>query len=232
MAICDVLNTIYFISACNMHYQFYSGHCITFIPLILQPLILLLCFIGSGYCHEVCTVSSTAHTSNGVELSITCLQCYRSKDHCQAENSSGSPTSPLPLQEYQNTSKANKLSRQKSQQVASIRSTDTKTKVTACDSVLATKAPPRKLCSWGIIWKKKDGENTGVDFRLKNILLRGTPDMNWLKPVCYLCHKPYNPDLMYIHCETCQRKSSLYFKFFCIVLHIFTSFEVRLGFFW
>lgn len=162
------------------------------------------CGACEGYCHEVCTVSSTAHTSNDVELPITCLKCYRSKVHCQTENSSGSPTSPLPLQEYQNTSKANKLSRQKSQQVAFSRSTDTKAKVTACHSVLATKAPPRKLCSWGIIWKKKDSENTGVDFRLKNILLRGTPDMNWLKPVCYLCHKPYNPDLMYIHCETCQ----------------------------
>ncbi|KAA8550243.1 hypothetical protein F0562_001927 [Nyssa sinensis] len=71
------------------------------------------------------------------------------------------------------------------------------------DSSLVTKSQ-RKLCSWGLIWKKKKAKDTGIDFRLKNILLRGNPDTSFSGPVCHLCHKPYNSDLMYICCETCK----------------------------
>ena len=67
----------------------------------------------------------------------------------------------------------------------------------------------RKNCSWGIIWRKKNIDDTGIDFRLKNILLKGGSGIPQLEPVCHLCRKPYRSDLMYIHCETCQSKCSL-----------------------
>ncbi|XP_027347910.1 DDT domain-containing protein PTM-like [Abrus precatorius] len=70
------------------------------------------------------------------------------------------------------------------------------------DSTLAAKSH-RKNCSWGIIWKKKNNEDTDIDFRLKNILLKGGSCIPQLKPVCHLCRKPYRSDLMYICCETC-----------------------------
>lgn len=67
----------------------------------------------------------------------------------------------------------------------------------------------RRNCSWGIIWKKKNIENSDIDFRLKNILLKGGSGLPQIEPVCHLCHKPYRSDLMYICCETCQSKFSL-----------------------
>ncbi|CAJ1979192.1 unnamed protein product [Sphenostylis stenocarpa] len=62
----------------------------------------------------------------------------------------------------------------------------------------------RKNCSWGIIWKKKNNEDTDNDFLLRNILLKGSSNMPEVNPVCHLCRKPYMSDVMYICCETCQ----------------------------
>ncbi|CBI17094.3 unnamed protein product, partial [Vitis vinifera] len=163
----------------------------------------------SGYCHEDCTISSTIQSTEEVEFLITCKQCYHAKTPTQNENSNDSPTSPLPLlgREYQNTATAPKGSRQKdySQPLAYVRAPENCSNMqqTAAGSSLATKSR-RKPCSWGLIWKKKNVEDSGIDFRLKNILLRGNPDTNWSRPVCHLCHQPYNSDLMYICCETCK----------------------------
>lgn len=72
------------------------------------------------------------------------------------------------------------------------------------DSSVTTKK--RGLSSWGLIWKKKkENEGNGFEFRVKNLILKGNPDLNWLKPTCYLCRKPYDSDLMYICCETCTK---------------------------
>ncbi|KAK4409035.1 DDT domain-containing protein PTM [Sesamum angolense] len=68
----------------------------------------------------------------------------------------------------------------------------------------STVAKKSKNKNWGLIWRKKNCEDTGIDFRLKNILLRGNPDMDLTKPLCRLCNQPYNSELMYIRCETCQ----------------------------
>ncbi|OIV99294.1 hypothetical protein TanjilG_17104 [Lupinus angustifolius] len=63
--------------------------------------------------------------------------------------------------------------------------------------------------SWGIIWKKRNNEivensAADIDFRLKNILLKGGSGMPQIEPVCHLCRKAYRSDLMYIFCQTCQ----------------------------
>ncbi|KAF1899563.1 hypothetical protein Lal_00019691 [Lupinus albus] len=63
--------------------------------------------------------------------------------------------------------------------------------------------------SWGIIWKKRNNETVensaaDIDFRLKNILLKGGFGMPQIEPVCHLCRKAYRSDLMYIFCQTCQ----------------------------
>ncbi|XP_024982713.1 DDT domain-containing protein PTM-like isoform X2 [Cynara cardunculus var. scolymus] len=77
-------------------------------------------------------------------------------------------------------------------------------KLTTNDSNVGKKKSKTKL-SWGLIWKTKDPEETGIDFRLKNLLLKGNPNGNLLAPVCHLCTKPYNSDLMYIRCTNCDR---------------------------
>ncbi|KAL5981949.1 hypothetical protein ACLOJK_016016 [Asimina triloba] len=59
----------------------------------------------------------------------------------------------------------------------------------------------------GLIWKKKKPQTPdgGAEFRLKNILLQGTGNMDSsIQPVCVLCREPYNSELMYICCQSCS----------------------------
>ncbi|RYR23376.1 hypothetical protein Ahy_B03g068612 isoform B [Arachis hypogaea] len=65
-------------------------------------------------------------------------------------------------------------------------------------------ATHRRNCSWGVIWKKKNIDDTGDEFRLKNILLKGASGILQEPPICHLCRKKYCSDLMYIHCESCS----------------------------
>ncbi|KAI7741113.1 hypothetical protein M8C21_002132 [Ambrosia artemisiifolia] len=60
-----------------------------------------------------------------------------------------------------------------------------------------------KVCL-GLIWKKRNPNDTGTEFRKNNILLKGDPNGRLLAPMCHLCKQPYNSDLMYILCETCK----------------------------
>ncbi|KAL7198312.1 hypothetical protein ACSBR2_020753 [Camellia fascicularis] len=167
------------------------------------------CSACQGFCHEDCTISSTIQRIGEVEFLITCKRCSPTKTIPKSENSNESSTRPLLLQgqEFQNAVTVSKGAKQKSFIQPS-------TPVGHLGSFLKIKSAPRgsslaaknrhRLCSWGLIWKKKNHEDNGIDFRLKNLLLRGNSDMSWPGPVCHLCHKPYNSDLMYIRCETCK----------------------------
>lgn len=138
---------------------------------------------------------------------ITCKQCYNAKA-VSLENSNESPTTPLPFQgqDPHNIPTATKITRIKfrNQPLVSIRTQESSSEMKQTTPSLASKNRNR-LCSWGVIWMKKNID-TGIDFRRENILLKGNSES--LKPVCNLCKKPYNRDLMYIHCETCNSKHS------------------------
>lgn len=83
-------------------------------------------------------------------------------------------------------------------------SSDSNKKPASSDSNSKKSQKKDRQCHWGLIWKKKNTDD-GSDFRLKNILLGGNRHgVDTPRPDCYLCHNPYNQDLMYIHCETCQ----------------------------
>uniref|UniRef100_A0A5B6ZD09 DDT domain-containing protein PTM n=1 Tax=Davidia involucrata TaxID=16924 RepID=A0A5B6ZD09_DAVIN len=166
------------------------------------------CSACQGYCHDQCTISSTVNMNEEVKFLITCKQCYQTKALSQNEKSNKSLTSPLLLQgqDIQNALTITRGAKQKvhNQPLASAGTLESsEIKPATHDSSLATKSQ-RKLCSWGLIWKKKNVDDTDIDFRLKNILLRGNPDMSWSGPVCYLCEKAYNSDLIYICCEACE----------------------------
>ncbi|XP_052726405.1 DDT domain-containing protein PTM isoform X2 [Vigna angularis] len=168
----------------------------------------LKCSACQGYCHTGCSVSSTVSTCEEVEFLATCKQCHHAKLLTQKESCNESPTSPLLLEgQEQSTSAVLKGSGPKcdGQELMSSRTKNSRsdTKRFASDFSLETKGRSRN-CSWGIIWKKKNNEDTGFDFRLKNILLKGGSGLPQLEPVCRLCQKPYNSDLMYICCETCK----------------------------
>ena len=155
-----------------------------------------------------------------VESLIICKQCYHAKVLAQNETSTKSPTNLLPLQgrDFHSAPAVSKgmqvrSSIQPMKPLASVRSKENSvriqergsdTKQSASFSGLTLKR--RKLCNWGVIWRKKNSDGTGIDFRCANILTRGGSDNHFLKPTCELCEQPYNSDLMYIHCETCRSK--------------------------
>ncbi|GMH11112.1 hypothetical protein Nepgr_012953 [Nepenthes gracilis] len=170
------------------------------------------CIVCEGYCHKGCTMRSTSQTIEDVDFMITCKLCYQGK--ALPQNDSGvdveSPTSPLAMQgqEYRNTATASKNAKergnhQKSSSVGTLESSSEK-KPAAPSSSLTTKSR-KKSTTWGLIWKKKITEDMGTEFRLKHILRRGNPDnIDVENVVCHLCHKPYHPHFVYIHCETCK----------------------------
>lgn len=168
------------------------------------------CSACQGYCHEECTISSTVSTKEEVEFLITCKQCYHAKALSKNENFKESPTSPfhLQMQEYHTPVTVTSVARPKnySQPVTDVRAQDTRSEIkqATSDSRLAAKKQRRSICSWGIIWKKKNGVEAGTHFRVNNILLAGGSESRGLYPVCHLCHMPYQSDMMYICCETCK----------------------------
>ncbi|ESW22110.1 hypothetical protein PHAVU_005G128100 [Phaseolus vulgaris] len=168
----------------------------------------LKCSACQGYCHTGCSVSSTVSTCEEVEFLATCKQCHHAKLLTQKVSCNESPTSPLLLEgQEQSTSAVLKGPGPKcdGQGLMSSRTKNSRSdmKRVASDFPSETKGRSRS-CSWGIIWKKKNNEDTGFDFRLKNILLKGGSGLPQLEPVCRLCQKPYKSDLMYICCETCK----------------------------
>lgn len=155
-----------------------------------------------------------------VESLIICKHCYRAKVLAQNEIRTKSPNTLLPSQGRAfHSPPANikgmqvKSSIKPMKPLPSIRSKENSVKIQERNSdikqsaSLSGSATKRsKLCNWGVIWRKKNSDDTGIDFRRANILARGGSDNYFLKPICELCEQPYNSDLMYIHCETCRSK--------------------------
>ncbi|CAI9778362.1 unnamed protein product [Fraxinus pennsylvanica] len=158
-----------------------------------------------GLCHEQCVNSSTVIVNEEVEFLITCKQCYQTQALTRTEICNASPRSPL-LQgrDVLNTATANKRGKQAiyNGSSASVGTGQRLPEVKSIDSSVAVNKG--KKLSWGLIWRKKNCEDNGIDFRLKNILLKGNPHMDLTRPDCRLCSQPYNSDLMYVRCETCQ----------------------------
>ncbi|KAJ6765759.1 PHD FINGER FAMILY PROTEIN [Salix purpurea] len=190
------------------------------------------CSSCQGYCHQACTASSRIYTNEEAQFSIICKRCYSARAVIYDEKRNESLTSPLPLQwqEHHNTVTAMKNTRikvhnqpfmsvrtqescseVKQSTYASSKATKTKSRTqVSCSEVKQAISSSRKATktesrsrNCGIIWRKKNNEDTGIDFRHKNILSRGSPNGKRLMPECNLCRKEYNCDLMYIHCETC-----------------------------
>ncbi|KAL0369575.1 UNVERIFIED_CONTAM: DDT domain-containing protein PTM [Sesamum angustifolium] len=163
------------------------------------------CSACQGFCHEQCATSSTVHMNEEIEFLITCKHCCETRAVTPVQSSYGSPTSPLLLQgrDFPNAGSTNKrgLVGHKGPS-ASVGTLEYSSEMKLTNG--STVAKKSKNKNWGLIWRKKICEDTGIDFRLKNILLRGNPDMDLTKPLCRLCNQPYNSELMYIRCETCQ----------------------------
>ncbi|XP_050214256.1 DDT domain-containing protein PTM-like [Mercurialis annua] len=122
-----------------------------------------------------------------------------------SENGNETPTAPL-LGQGQgpcHTLTATKGTKVKLRnQVPSIRTQNSEAEVKQDTSTSCSETKTKnKICSWGVIWKKKSTD-CGIDFRSKNIIFSGSAAV--LNIICKLCKKGYDRNLMYIHCETCN----------------------------
>ncbi|VFQ77822.1 unnamed protein product [Cuscuta campestris] len=164
----------------------------------------IICCVCQGLCHEQCTTSSTANPHyDSLCIIRSCKQCHQNSSVAQCAINNESPNSPLLLQgqEFPNADTARKggmlssCKRLSSSSRGNVRSSDVKPNGNSHSKA--------KLKTLGVIWKKPSAIETDIDFINKHILRKGGP-VNGSGPSCQLCQKPYNPDLMYIHCEKCQ----------------------------
>lgn len=159
-----------------------------------------------GLCHELCTVSSTVDGNDDDEYTNACKKCCQNRALTGVKCSDESPTSPLLLQgQYfpkQISAKKGVNVGNSSRLSASVATLKHSSDRKHGNSSNSTTKKKHKL---GVVWRKKN-EDTGIEFRLRNIFLKGNLDGDFPRLTCYLCRKPYNPDLMYIRCETCTSK--------------------------
>ncbi|XP_010278256.1 PREDICTED: DDT domain-containing protein PTM-like [Nelumbo nucifera] len=169
------------------------------------------CSSCQGFCHKECTITSKVHMNDTLEFLITCNQCYCAKIVTVNEISKKSPISQVPFQEQkrQNVEAVVGKGSFQNGHLQSLFSGNMgipqETKPPTLKSNLETRGRRVTGPSYGLIWRKNN-EETGEDFRLRNILFKGNADTDLsIRPICHLCRKPYDHDLMYICCETCRR---------------------------
>ncbi|KAL1558202.1 hypothetical protein AAHA92_08697 [Salvia divinorum] len=176
------------------------------------------CHACQGFCHQQCATTSTVNKSEDINFLVICKQCCETQVTTPVDSSSGSATSPL-LPQVPDISKpamptdVNSVCHQESL-INSPAVTKTNAIPKDVNSVChkgslinrpaVTKTKTNARSNWGLIWRKKFSEDTGFDFRSRNILLSGNTDRELMKPVCRLCDQPYNGDAMYICCESCK----------------------------
>ncbi|KAL4560815.1 hypothetical protein LXL04_032969 [Taraxacum kok-saghyz] len=122
-------------------------------------------------------------------------------------NQSGQKKNPgsTPTVSQTNKSKSGKKSSKKGGGVESVDQSSKKLKSNGASKKKSSSKVTGAKLTLGLIWKKKTPDETGIDFRLKNILLKNNPNGHLLAPDCHLCNKPYDSSLMYIHCEGCDK---------------------------
>ncbi|VVB16809.1 unnamed protein product [Arabis nemorensis] len=162
-----------------------------------------------GFCHKECTMS-TQHTTGMVEILVTCKRCYLAKARSLININHRHPTIPTVVINGQLQNAATLVTKTQikplNQHISSSKILDkgSGVKQITPDSNLAPKSKHKTL-SWGVIWRKKNLEDTGVGFRHQHVLLAGRSIQPNMEPVCWLCKLPYNPGLTYIHCTSCDK---------------------------
>ncbi|KAG6415150.1 hypothetical protein SASPL_122552 [Salvia splendens] len=176
------------------------------------------CHACQGLCHQQCATTRTVNKSEDTDFVVICKQCCETQAATPADSSCGSATSPL-LPQVPDVSKpaipkdVNSVCDKES-----LINNPTVTTTNAIPKVVnsvshkgslinrpaVTKTKTNARSNWGLIWRKKFSEDTGFDFRSRNILLSGNTDRELMKPVCRLCDQPYAGDAMYICCESCK----------------------------
>lgn len=174
--------------------------------------------------------------SEEIDLLVICKQCCETQVAALVDSINESPTKPLLLQGQDApnpviTKDGNLVCCKGSSTSVGAGAFEHSPEVKSINRSAVTKKNTKS--NWGLVWRKRNSDDTGFDFRLRNILLRGNTNRDLIKPLCRLCDQPYNADLMYIRCETCKRKivlqrKNLHFRSLVLFLDSFIPFILLL----
>ncbi|ERN13226.1 DDT domain-containing protein PTM [Amborella trichopoda] len=169
------------------------------------------CGTCQGSCHKECMVSSTFYLGDEPKLRVTCIQCHSNWCAVRTVGHKMKLKAREPLQGVEQFD----LQSPEAMNQNGYRVTESLSKKRRITDSLSKKRhntdPPSKIMrkrsatAFGVIWKGNESQS-GESFRANRILLRSNGGVDPLQcPVCILCCEPYNPDLMYIKCEACDR---------------------------
>ncbi|KAJ4907966.1 PHD finger family protein [Raphanus sativus] len=169
------------------------------------------CSSCQGFCHKECTTMSTQqHTAGNVETVVTCKRCYLARARSLININHRHPTTPTVMTNGQHQNAVTPVVKTQTkpliQQLPSSNTRDKSSGVKQItpDSNTAPKSQHKTL-SWGVIWRKKNSEDTGASFRHQNVVLAAQSAQPNPGPVCWICKLPYNPGQTYIHCTNCDK---------------------------
>ncbi|WOL11902.1 DDT domain-containing protein PTM-like isoform X3 [Canna indica] len=167
-----------------------------------------LCSICQGKCHKDCTIPLIDRKGVSLSYNIACRICYHAKTAALNPSRKGILNGQLSLQGQDRLMSVRKYVPQMavintSEPAEKLLISSTKREGNVKRSSSKREGNVKKVYN-GLLWKKKEGPDTGKDFRLENIVLRSKEGIIPLKrPICCLCNAPYRSDLMYIRCEKC-----------------------------
>lgn len=210
---------------CQMHILSRYGDLLSFIfrVLPLYPAFLtLMVKYSTGDCHEQCMVLSLS--------GIICKSCHvkRVAQPVIPRVMQIRQPMPLPPQEIKKVEKIEQVPVSTTKVKFQVGGTGSSSRQ-AVQAVTSTVAEPdsksgqkRKKQSpptgepicYGLRWRKEGKPDTGVEFRLENLVLKCKQGTNLSRqPICCLCNKPYDPDHIYIRCEKCLCKHLVFNPF-------------------
>ncbi|CDY35713.1 BnaC02g09790D [Brassica napus] len=164
------------------------------------------CSACGGFCHKGCTMS-TQHTAEKVDIHVTCKRCYLARARSLININHRHPTTPSIVinGQHQNAVTPTIKTQIKQPLIQQFQSSNTRDNASGAKQITPDcNKSKHKTLSWGVIWRKKNLEDTGVSFRQQHILLAAQSHQHNSGPVCWICKLPYNPGLTYIHCTSCD----------------------------
>ncbi|CAN7121831.1 unnamed protein product [Brassica rapa subsp. narinosa] len=164
------------------------------------------CSACGGFCHKGCTMS-TQHTAEKVEIHVTCKRCYLARARSLININHRHPTTPSVVINGQHQNAVTPVIKtQIKPLIQQFQSSNTRDNASGAKQITPDcNKSKHKTLSWGVIWRKKNLEDTGVSFRQQHILLAAQSHQHNPGPVCWICKLPYNPGLTYIHCTSCDK---------------------------
>lgn len=168
------------------------------------------CSSCQGNCHTYCSISSVADKIADPGCNFICKLCYLTTSATLNASRKEIVNSQLPSQMQDRLVAGPKFMLQigfphATQSVGKAEARPER-KPLASGPNSERKAKRTGACqSFGLIWKRKKGDESGQNFRVENIILKSNEGMNSLrKPICCLCNTSYRSDLMYVCCEKCR----------------------------